>query len=524
MNEQNSQPQESQPQEPQEVIDDSPAVDSGEKEAEQETSESTENTPKEAAQPEEEYLFNLQNVKGEFPIFLKVEKFDPQATTVTLPGSTREYVVSKISDAPNTRLDDSAKSGHWSEVMRSGLDMIPQEGMYQGSLEREGTEWQQAIDNQGKRLMGVAPQLSNVSGEALSGERGALRFLRFAGLGSVFMVPLWHTGIWITLKTPSEARLLELNREMLMDKIQLGRSTYGLALSATVSAYTERLLKVAMEHLYSSNLKTDKHLFDVISSHDIPSIIWGMACVIWNNGFQYERACTHNPEKCNHVVQEKLDVTKLSWVNKNALTPWQVAHMSRKKSGEVTMEDVERYRKEMLSLQNRRIELKTTTNDNSYYFDLHVPTIREYFEHSNDWISSVVSGVEKSLEIEPTDNERIQFVTQNAQSTIMRQYSHWVENITFGDNTINDKETIETILEYTSVDDDVRDKFTAEVKKYINDSVVSVIGIPTYECPKCGGKQKYNGRNDSLYSIIPLDMLQTFFSLLVQKIISIRQR
>ena len=471
----------------------------------------------------EDILIKPQNVKEDFPMFLKIDKFDPEDTTISIPASYPEYVLARIGQAPNTSLDDSEASSKWVRVIRSGMSMVPQENMYLSALEDEEASWGQAVDFNGKKLNASAPQFRPVSGQQLNGERGVLRFMRFAGLGSIFMLPLWHTGIWITLKAPSEARLLELYREMINDKIELGRSSYGLALSATVSVFTESILKVAMEQLYETNLKTDKHLFDVISSHDIPTIIWGLASTIWNNGFQYERACSHDPEKCNHLVQEKIDLTKLLWVNKKALTSWQVAHMSRKKSGEVTMEDVERYKKESLKLQNRRIEM-SADGGNSYHIDLKVPTIREYFEHTNDWINGIVNTVENAVSGEANAAERNAFITQHAKSTLMRQYAHWVDSISFDDNSIEDKETIEAILDRLSSENEIRDQFTEKVKEYINDSDFTVIGVPTYECPACGGKQEYTKKNDSLYSIIPMDMLQTFFFLHVQKIQQISRR
>ena len=471
----------------------------------------------------EQFVLKSQNVKPEFPIFIKIDSAERTVNKVSMPSTFMDDRRSRVGDSLDPKLAGSAGAREWHDGVIRGEALLHEDDIYRATVENPNAEWHQAIETQGRKLMGSVPQLASVSGEALSGERGALRFMRFAGLGTIFSIPLWHTGIWITLKTPSEARLLEFNREMITDKINLGRDTHGLALSAMVSAYSDRLLKVAMDHLYTSNLKTDKDLFDVISSHDIPLIIWGMACVIWNNGFQYERSCTHDPEKCNHIEQEKIDVTKLLWVNKNALTPWQVSHMTRRKGGEVTMEDVERYKKEMLNQQNRRVAMPGNDGQ-SYYFDLHVPTIREFIDHSNDWINSIVYSIERALEEEPGEDQRQAFITQNSKSTIMRQYAHWIDAIAFDDNTINDKETIGSILEYLSSDDVARDKYMQEIKNYIDDSAVAVIGIPTYDCTNCGGKQKFDSKNEALSAIIPLDILQTFFSLLVQKTISILAR
>ncbi len=493
--------------------------------AEQEPTPVKEDKAEEAKEvDDDDLLFNPQNVVPDYPVFIKIEKFDPEALTMPLPSSTPEYVFAKIDNAPNTRLDDSKAGEEWAEAFRKGLSFVPKEKMYMPTLDDPKAEWHQSLESQGFKLMGTSPSLSNVSGQNLTGERAELRFARFAGMGSVFSIPLWHTGIWITIKTPSDGRLLELNREMLSDKIDLGRVSYGLALSSTVSVFTEHLVKVAMEHLYSTNLKTDKNLLDVISSHDIPLIVWGMACAIWNNGFQYERACTHDPEKCNHLEREKLDVTKLLWVNKNALSSWQLAHMARRKTGEVTMEDVERYKKESFKNQKRNITIKSSVTDNEFYFELKIPTIREYFQSSNEWISSIVSGVEIALQNDPDQTERNTLITNNAQATIMRQYSHWVESLSFDEQTLTDSDTINRILNRLSSDDLINEDFTDKIKDYINESVLACIGIPTYKCTVCGGEQKYRAPNKSLYTIIPMDVMQTFFYLLVQKIITIRSR
>ena len=65
---------------------------------------------------------------------------------------------------------------------------------------------------------------------------------------------------------------------------------------------------MAIEHIYQISVSTDKPLRDLISVHDIPTLIWGMAVTIWNPGYQYRRACTHAPDKCNHVAEGKIDL------------------------------------------------------------------------------------------------------------------------------------------------------------------------------------------------------------------------
>ena len=138
----------------------------------------------------EDILIKPQNVKEDFPMFLKIDKFDPEDTTISIPASYPEYVLARIGQAPNTSLDDSEASSKWVRVIRSGMSMVPQENMYLSTLQDEEASWGQAVDFNGKKLNASAPQFRPVSGQQLNGERGVLRFMRFAGLGSIFMLPL----------------------------------------------------------------------------------------------------------------------------------------------------------------------------------------------------------------------------------------------------------------------------------------------------------------------------------------------
>ena len=480
-----------------------------------------EDKPKQEAK--QDYAIKPQNVHRKYKVFLEVGKFDEEKGVIALPSSFTDYTFAKVTSGPNVSLEDTTKSSHWGEVVREGIKLTANEEVYRQALENTEAQWEQAIESNGKDLIASSPQLGKASAESMTGERAALRLLRYAGYGSIFMLPLWHTGIWLTLKAPSEARLLEINREMMNNKIALGRQTYGTGLSAVSSVFTEKILKLAIEHLYICNLKTDKSLLDIISVNDIPTVMWGLACVIWNNGFQYERGCTHDPEKCQHIEKELLDLTKLLWVNKTALTPWQISHMARKKSGEITQEDVDRYKKEFLSQQPRRIEIPGA-NGSNFFIDLRVPTAAEYIEQSNDWLDSIAQNVEDALQADASSEQRNRYVIELGRATYMRQYAHWVASISFGDETIEDRETIYAMLDQLSGQYEVYTAFVDAAKKYMRDTVVSVIGIPTYECSKCHGKQKFEPMSSSTEGIIPLDIMQTFFYLLVQKMRQIYQR
>ena len=483
-----------------------PVTDTKEPQNQPETTQPQETNPEDELKP--------QHVDQKYPILIPAE-YDPKAATLAIPPAFEAYIKQKFDNVPNVGLESTEKINHWSDAITNGLRLVPMQQMYKNTLEDPDSHWAQEVNIEGKSLKAEKPQLTQTSG-IISGERARLRFKAFMGVGYNLTIPLWHTGLWITFKAPSEGRLLELQRELIQDKIVFGRLTYGLSLSSMIATNVGRLMQLATEQTYYCNLKTDKPLMEIISANDIPTLIWGLAATIWNNGYNYERACTHDPEKCQHVEKGKIDLTKLQWVNDKALSPWCLAHMRRKKQGEITLEDIDRYKKEILQLQNRSIEAKV--NNNTFKIDLSVPTAAQYLERSGEWIDSVTSAVSDSIEQSLSEEDRNRYILQNAQSTSLRQFAHWVQAIYFAESSVTDKETIDGILDDISADAPLRADIESQIRRYIEDSAISVIGIEDYKCPSCHKSQTYQPKNEYFKSIIPIDPLQTFFYLLVQKL------
>jgi hypothetical protein len=467
-----------------------------------------------------------QNVILETPVFSKTE-WKENDETLDLPSTSDKESIGAINLAPNVSLVDSEESRKWANILAAGLQMTSFNNAFVETIEDQTAEFHQGVAFNGAALAGAHPRFKAIEDENIKGERGILRFMSHLGLGTIFQAPLWHTGIWITFKAPSEGELLELQRQLIADKISFGRMSYGMVFSNTSSYITDRLISFAFNHIYDTTLKSDDSqkidLKTIVSSHDIPAVVWGLLCSIYPRGFQYRRACATDPEKCNHIVEERLNLSKILWTNTRALTPWQVTHMSDRKANSKTLESVKRYKEELLKCQKRKVEINKDSGK-SMNLTLKIPTIAEYVEAGHRWIGEIVSMVNKALGIEANDNDRNDYIMKQGQATAMRQYMHWVDNIEFASNKIEDKTTLEGILDILSADDNVRNEFMEEISKYINNTSIAVIGIPVYDCPKCGSTQDSPLVLPAHTNIIPLDVYQTFFGLIVQKLEKIASR
>ena len=197
--------------------------------------------------------------------------------------------------------------------------------------------------------------------------------------------------------------------------------------------------------------------------------------------------------------------------------------MTGRASKQKTIQEVKRYRDELASAQKKRVIINEGRR-NEIAFVLKTPSLNEYVNSGHRWIGDIVETVDASISVEASTEERNSVITQHGQATAMRQYAHWIESIELGTNMIKDSETIEMTLNTVSQDDEIRSGFITEVVNYINNSTVSVIGIPVYDCPNCGMTQESPVKLPKHTSIIPLDTIQVFFDLLLQRITRMGQR
>ena len=108
----------------------------------------------------------------------------------------------------------------------------------------------------------------------------------------------------------------------------------------------------------------------------------------------------------------------------------------------------------------------------------------------------------------------------------MRQYSHYVDSISFGDNNVvQDFESICKVLSALSTDNILSSEFNKNVNNLINFSSIAATAIPTFACPSCKKPAASRSKEDPAYvNVIPLDMISIFFALVRVKMAKIAQR
>jgi hypothetical protein len=321
--------------------------------------------------------------------------------------------------------------------------------------------------------------------------------------------------------------------QLAQDKIKLGRSTYGLVFSNSTVFTNQRLIQFALNHVYDMTLDLEQseyaQLGDIISVLDIPNLILGVLGALYSSGFKFERACTANPSKCQHTEEETLDLTKIQWPNDRKLTEFQKNFMAMRRSRGRKITELAEYRNQIAGRNGREVELKSS-GEETLKVELRIPTINQYLDGGQAWISGIVDGVLDSLGKDASTAAKDEYIKTVAQAAAMNQYCHAVSKLHRGDNFTEDDQTNRQVLSALSQDPALVEGLTKEVLKYIEDSTLSIIAIPDYTCSNCEQSQLSDAvkaiqvKDPEYHNLIPIDLIQVFFLLTQRRISLIKGR
>lgn len=463
--------------------------------------------------PRRQPLPAATNVQQDSEVFSPREgEMRAEDVLLVVPSDLRVRVATMARDAAFVNYEASEDGAHKVALLREGEKLRPYGGQLEATVSREGSAFRQTVKSEKGPLGAARPSFNDSDAATLSGEAAVLRMRAYMGLGGLITIPLWHSGFWITFKTPSDAALLELERRITEEKVLLGRATNGMLYSNTGAFIVNHLMQLAMDHVYSTSLQNKANIGEKIKVQDIQHIAWGLACAIYPSGFAYSRMALGETDEQNYVIEEKINVGKLQWTDTSALTERQIAHMARRAANCMTDADVETYTKDFLRGQGRAIDI----NDRVRIM-LHVPSMDAHINAGQGWVNGIVVMVDKAFGMSQDLEERNAYIMDQGRASVMRQYSHWVESIELGGRPITDRATIDENLNVLTESEDARRKFFEEVVKFIDDATISVIAVPTVTPHEENKLPRFP-------HLVPIDAMTTFFTLLGQKVVAIRNR
>lgn len=450
-----------------------------------------------------------------------------------LISSTPENFEEEVKKLPNISTND-ASAIRWLHYATQGIDHLMKGAVFQAALTNPEADWTNRPTHDGQPI-GLQRLGRKSSGGNLSGENAVLKVKSLLGLGTIMHVPLWHTGCWISLKAPSNSSILELNRRIAEEKITLGRQTSGMVFSNTSVYIQSYLVNFILAHIYDTNLETrdPAELKRIILVNDLPTLIWGILCTMYPDGYDLREPCVAALTECTHVSEGKVNISRMRIVDRSRLHEDQLKHMANRNQKR-TLEELEKYQE--LHTHTSRTE---TVNDDNLPTTLEViikcPTIDEYEQIGFNWISEIEEMVDKAFSLPAHGKQRDSYITEHGRINRLRQYSHWISEIRVGEGEhatiITDRQTIDTTCGELSQLEVGTNAILGGIGEFIEASAIAVIGYPNAPCPSCGlrygdhvEKAKEKGGEDKIVlgtdvpEFVAIDLTTTFFTLTGQRL------
>lgn len=404
---------------------------------------------------------------------------------------------------------------HFMEALR--ISQVNKHG--ERAASREGSHWVQEIEHEGRKLRPGQPRQSLPTGSVVSADEIATYLTKKAGVGTAFDIPLYHSGFWIRVSSPSLAALTAFEEEAAQQLVNLGSNTKGMALSNTSQTLLSSCIDFCLQHVVEAGIHYDtpSDLKPHISLLDADLVLWGVAVTMFPNGYAYSHPCIADPKECQHITTETLNLNNLLRTDTISLSQKQRRLMTRKFSSRTTQEELKAYRDDAVIGDNRVVWIGDVG------LELRVPNLQEYEDTGRKWINDIIEMTHGVFNEPPHGRNRNDFITKLGLATSARQYAHWVNALYDRDEDgemieiTSEPSVIESVLTNVLSSDELINDFLTAVANYQDDCQLAMIAIESFDCPKCDtpAAREFKERFPHL---VPLDVLSTFFTLATLKL------
>ena len=432
---------------------------------------------------------------------------------ISMPPTFRSIVDTALEQLPeNTKAD--AKTDAWIKALAQSraIGMAGFDG--EAASTREGANWVFEVPSDVGKLRIVEPTLNVAQGASLTAERFRLLARKATGLSTHKVIPLYHSGFWVTIASPTDGDYLELLNQIAEQKISMGRSTYGFMFSSSMVYIKNLLVKFAIKHIESASIDVGadySKLEEHIHLGDLPILEWGLACLTYPRGFQYRRACVASPTTCRHVVEALINPSLVQATDLSQLTRSQIAHMAKRNRASVTIEACKSYQNQFIIGASKLVKIV-----DGFSVQLKMPTVTDYISSGMRWVQDTEENYGQVLTMDETARDI--YLSNQAKASSLRQFAHFVEKIVVGDpdgehHSTEDRAAIEETLSDMAQNQVFEESFMEKVRVYRDSSLVSLIALPPHKCPSCGKHQGDAAQMFGGEQIVPIDPASVFFSL-----------
>ena len=229
--------------------------------------------------------------------------------------------------------------------------------------------------------------------------------------------------------------------------------------------------------------------------------------VFCNNRMEFREDGT---PKCDFTTVVKTDPRKLLNVDKGKLTDKMLSQMTTRTPNSVSLDSVINYQS-LLENSYQHVEIDSTVGM-KIHVEFKNPSISDSIRIGEEWVGEVIKTLEEVFVKADGNESKNEMINTAVDMSILTVYSNYVKSISIPSENlyIDNYASILETLEKFSGDGVIVKSFVDSIDKYISRSAISLVGIPSFTCPKC---HEINGNKDNteFKEFIPIEVIKYFF-------------
>lgn len=463
---------------------------------------------------------NLANIryKVSSPVSVAIDPNHSQAKAapIFVPMATQSEI-DKVTESLPSISNEVARTLNpdWVGSFYASIEETATTDSFTEAMAIPGSLWTQRVEYTGQTIGPKRAAIGDVRDQKLTGAAAVYHMQNLLHAGTSVTHPFWASGVWLTLRNPSDSELNLLEETIRREKISLGRKTLGVAFNNQTVILVKHLFNFIKQHIYETNVKDlatreDVDIGDLMLITDLFPLFHLAGCTIYPEGYPYKSPCLNTePSKCGGVVTEMLQLFKMFWNKDSSITPDMRRFMANPQQKH-TIKEIQAYQKEVAENCSEIID----DINPGFKVVARVPTINEYIDAGERWITEIASSIENTLGSDLSDSARNALITEQARLTRLREYVHCFDKIiyTANEQVVEKRADIEAVFNVMSSNNDVVEKISDALSSFISRHTLTVIGIPNYVCPDC--KKQHNPEVSAEHTLFtPVDPMNLFFTL-----------
>lgn len=407
-----------------------------------------------------------------------------------------------------------------------------------------GDDWAQYAELDSRKI-GITHRKPNVRSGEISSQQAMLLVNEGMKTGRITNIPLWHTGIRVTLGTIHQDEMWDLRSRLNELHTEIGAATTGLVWSTDNVIMNCVIADFVIDHISAATVRADKDkslqqtVRELLLPQDIDLLAAGCLAAVYPQGYPYYHTCVNFTEEqsvCGYnTVRNKdiklnerphLDFKRMVWVRNNRFSEANLRHMSAVNDAH-DVEMVKAYQTDLFGDSTTSIG-PFNESGSLITANVRVPTYMDYRAQGTAWVNSINERVNSVLE---TSSDMTQKKLQDKRSNLYRTLignlscqrdASWVDHIRFdhpseGDEAIEPGYLREHIGVVSLLGEFSKDRARASdmlnsILEFKLDNTLAFPGMPRWRCPSCSTVQEDDTSPHA--GIIPVSMAGYFFDIM----------